>query len=77
MHSLQVFLKNKPERYGINLFIVCDGRTGYILNLAVYSNEGSEESGIITLMSRLLAKYVDKGFTVYMDRYYTSSCGTQ
>ncbi|XP_039301196.1 piggyBac transposable element-derived protein 4-like, partial [Nilaparvata lugens] len=58
--SFRVYLKNKPQKYGIKMFIVCDASTGYCLNFEVYCGKGFEEAGIIPLMRRLLESYFKK-----------------
>lgn len=70
--QFKVYMKNKPEKYGIKLFIVCDASSGYILKMEVYSGKGTEDMGIIPLLTRLLDNYLYKGHTIYMDRYYSS-----
>ncbi|KAJ8890697.1 hypothetical protein PR048_010206, partial [Dryococelus australis] len=43
-----------------------------VLRIEVYSGKGAEETGVMTLLNRLLGSYFDKDFTVYMDHYYSS-----
>jgi len=68
----RVYMKNKPEKYGMKLYIASDPLTGYTLNFEIYSGKGQENNSIIPLYSRLLKQYFDKGHTIYMDRFYTS-----
>lgn len=67
----RVYNKNKPDRYGIKLYIVCDSLTGYVLNMEIYTGK-SDDSSVTALYKRLLDKYLNKGHTVYMDRFYSS-----
>ncbi|KAJ8878910.1 hypothetical protein PR048_019513 [Dryococelus australis] len=53
----RVYMKNKPKKYGITLFVVADSCTGYMLKMEAYTGK---------------ADYFDKGYTEYMDRYYSS-----
>ncbi|XP_046385713.1 piggyBac transposable element-derived protein 4-like [Ischnura elegans] len=68
----RVYMKNKPEKYGIKLFIVCDAASGYVLKMEVYCGKGNADNSIMPLFQRLLQNYFDKGHTVYSDRFYTS-----
>jgi len=68
----RVYMKNKPEKYGMKLFIASDPLTGYTLSFEIYSGKGEENNSIIPLYSRLLKQYFNKGHTIYMDRFYTS-----
>lgn len=67
----RVYNKNKPDKYGIKLYIVCDSLTGYVLKMEVYTGK-TEDSSIIGLFRRILHDYLGKGHTVFMDRFYSS-----
>lgn len=67
---LVVYMKNKPEKYGTKLFIASDPLTGYTLKFEIYSGKGEADN--IPSYTRLLENYLDKGHTIYMDRFYTS-----
>lgn len=68
----RVYMKNKPEKYGMKLYIICDAESGYALNIELYTGKGDIDNSIVPLMGRLLQDYLGKGHTVYMDRFYTS-----
>lgn len=68
----RVYMKNKPEKYGMKLFIASDPLTGYTLSFEIYSGKGEENNSIIPLYSRLLKQYFNKGHTIYIYRFYTS-----
>lgn len=69
----KVYIPSKPEKYGIKLYIVSDASTGYLLNCEVYSGSaGNKKNAIQDLVERLCNKYLGKGHTIYMDRFYTS-----
>ena len=68
----RVYTKNKPDKYGIKMFTVCDSKTGYVLCTEVYTGKGQQDNSIIGLFRRLLSGYLDKGHTVFMDRFYSS-----
>ncbi|XP_049958151.1 piggyBac transposable element-derived protein 4-like [Schistocerca serialis cubense] len=66
----RVYIKNKPDKYGTKMFIVCNSKTGYVLRLEVYAGKGTQDNSILPLFERLLADYLGKGHTVY--RFYSS-----
>ncbi|XP_063220583.1 piggyBac transposable element-derived protein 4-like [Bacillus rossius redtenbacheri] len=69
----RVYIKNKPHKYGIKLYILCDTNTGYVLNCEVYTGgAGSVENSIESLVRRLFHDYFHKAHTIYMDRFYSS-----
>lgn len=70
--SLRVYMKNKPQKYGMKLYILSDPETGYTLNFEIYSGKEHQDNSICTLYDRLLRDYYYKGHTIYMDRFYTS-----
>ena len=67
--SFVTYNPRKPNKYGIKLYQVCDGVTGYCCNFKVSTNEsiGTEQ-----LVFDLLRDHLGKGHEVYMDRYYTA-----
>ena len=68
--SFVTYNPRKPNKYGIKLYQVCDGVTGYCCNFKVSTNEsiGTEQ-----LVFDLLRDHLGKGHEVYMDRYYTTA----
>lgn len=66
-------MKNKPNRYGLKLYVLCDAATGYVLNFEVYSGKnGDTDNTIRAIFERLCSEYFGKGHCIYMDRFYTS-----
>ncbi|KAJ8888501.1 hypothetical protein PR048_007992 [Dryococelus australis] len=57
-------MKNKLDKYGIQLFVVCDAYSGCAVRIKVYSGKGAEEPRVMALLKRLLDSYFNKGFTV-------------
>ena len=59
----------KPVKYGIKSYILCDSATGYCFNMEPYVGEGSTlPDTVFTLLDRLLGH----GYTLYMDNFYNS-----
>jgi len=55
------------------MLTVCDSKTGYVLRIEVYTDKGQQDKSIVGLFQRLLLGYLDKGHTVFMDRFYSSA----
>ena len=74
--SFRVYIKNKPTKWGVKVFVVCDAETGYILNFEIYTgyvdlpDDGNGATYHVVI--RLLEDYLDQGHCVFMDNYYTS-----
>lgn len=70
--NFRVYMKNKPEKYGMKLYVASDPLTGYTSKFEIYSGKGQLDNSITSLYERLLCDYFEKGHTIYMDRFYTS-----
>ena len=69
-------MPQKPNRYGFKAFVLSEASTGFICNMMM--SEGrlkghSEESSTKRVVMEIMKDYQDKGYRVYMDRYYTSA----
>lgn len=65
----KVFQKNKPDKYGVKLYILAEAKSGYVYSFEVYSGTyRSTEDTVCTLMAELM----NKGYRLYMDNYYNS-----
>jgi hypothetical protein len=76
--SFKQYIKNKPIRWGIKIFILCDAENGYIVNAEVYTGK-QEHLNVETnlgvtgnLVVRLTEDYQGQYYTIYTDRFYTS-----
>lgn len=67
----RVYNKNKPDKYGMKLCVLCGAATGYVFKFEPYTGK-SENNTIVALYDKLLSRYLDKNHTVYMDIFYTS-----
>ncbi|CAM1329793.1 PGBD5 (predicted) [Pycnogonum litorale] len=72
----RVYNPDKPDRYGIKMYELCDADTGFINNIEVYtgkvSDQRTDQSLTEQIVMRLIHKYLDQGYKVFMDNYYTS-----
>ncbi|CAK9796635.1 PiggyBac transposable element-derived protein 4 [Anthophora quadrimaculata] len=77
--AFKQYIPAKRSRFGIKTYVLCDCKTGYVLDVNIYA--GSEtritkntpeigKTGNIVLM--LLKPYLGKGHTLYVDNFYSS-----
>ena len=70
------FMKDKPTKWGIKLWVAADSSNGYTCNFEIYTGKKTKDLsehglGYDVVMS-LLDKYLDQGYHVYFDNFYTS-----
>lgn len=71
------YLKDKPTKWGIKVFVLADATNGYVKNLQIYTGRSMEYSrGEIGLCTKvvldLLFGLENSGLHLYTDNYYTS-----
>ena len=76
--SFRQYIPSKRHKFGIKMFVLCDCKTGYILDFILYTgsdtnidndkNLGMTGSVVLTL----LEPYLNRGHEVYVDNWYTS-----
>lgn len=71
--SFKVYMKNKPNKYGVRLEVVTDADNGVVLHFETYTgNAGQQSNTVKDLVLRMLAPFEGKNFKVFMDRRYSS-----
>ena len=65
--SFRVYNKNKPIKYGIRSYILCDSANAYSWALDIYASEGMKLEETIR---RLLDTCLHKWHSLYMDNFY-------
>ena len=76
--SIRQYIKDKPIKWGIKTFLLCESKTGYICDAEIYTGKCDNPTNIEVLgatgnvVRRLLQDYQNKNYTVYTDRFYTS-----
>ncbi len=70
------YMKDKPTKWGIKVFVLSDATNGYIYRLEIYTGKNETLDNATGLCSRVVLDLM-KGFdysgnTLYMDRYYSS-----
>jgi hypothetical protein len=75
--SFKQYIPSKRSRFGIKTFVMCDCKTGYILDFIVYTGANSDitVSGLgkgADIVTTLLAPCLQKGHTLFVDNWYSS-----
>ena len=71
----RVYIKSKPGRYGIKIWVCADSDTAYICNLQVYTgmkNNQREVNQGMRVVSELAAPYYNSGRGITTDNFFTS-----
>ncbi|CAF1419084.1 unnamed protein product [Adineta steineri] len=77
--AFKQYIPSKRRRFGIKVFVICDCQTGAVLDFIVYTGLSTDidldqtlgKSGSIVLT--LMKPYLNKGHSVFLDNWYTSS----
>ncbi len=73
--SLKQYIKNKPTKWGIKLFVLCDSN-GYTVDFNIYTGKSSVVSGkglsFDAVMSLVRKEFLGSGYHIYCDNFYTS-----
>jgi len=77
--SFKQYIRNKPTRWGINLWVLCEAATGYVYRFQVYleKKDGNVESKLAQRAVRdLMATKHYKNNHLHMHNYYLwGTCG--
>ena len=76
--DLKQHVPSKRSRFGIKLYMLCDCRTGFILDFLVYTGSSTSVvrdntlgvSGAIVM--KMIEKYLYRGHNLYVDNWYSS-----
>ncbi|XP_047104586.1 piggyBac transposable element-derived protein 4-like [Schistocerca piceifrons] len=72
--SFRVYMQNKPHKYGLKVYAVAEASSGYVVNFEVYAGKHIVDNSSSAVILRLLSdsSLLNKGHTVYLDRFYSS-----
>lgn len=65
----RVYNKDKPDKCGMKIYMLCDAKTGYVVKMVPYVGISKTVETVVTELS---APFYGKWHTIYMDRYFTS-----
>lgn len=72
------YIRTKRHRFGLKIFVLCDCRRGCVLDMILYTGQGTDiqkndplgVSGAV--VREMMGSYVGKGHIMYLDNWYTS-----
>ena len=74
--SFKQYIRNKHTKWVFKLWCLYDSRTGYTFNFAVYRGKEGEVLSANGLghdvVMNLAGPFLDQGYRIYIDNYYTS-----
>jgi hypothetical protein len=75
--SFRQYMKAKPTKWGVKVFVLCDSTNGYIFRFQIYTGKAAESIDVtLGLCSRsvvdLLQGLEENHHKLYTDNYYTS-----
>lgn len=76
--SFKQFLPKKRHRFGVKTFVLCDCKTGFVLDMVVYTGKNTQIDVVQNLgisgsvVTSLLDSYLDSGHILYVDNWYSS-----
>lgn len=73
--SFKQYIRNKPCKWGFKFWYLADPKNGYTVNFSIYRGKTGEivsGNGLGYEVFGLLNSYLDQGFSLYIDNFYTS-----
>lgn len=76
--GIKLYFKDKPVKWGIKLWMLCDSTSGYCHNFDLHSGKDVDFNDLETVsitsavVIKLCQSMYDSGRVLYTDRYYTS-----
>jgi hypothetical protein len=70
---IKQYMPQKPHRFGVKAYSVCDAETGYVVKWKIYT--GKEDNKLLrteSIVLELLSDFGDKGYHVFTDNFFTS-----
>ena len=71
------FIKDKPTRWGIKLWVLADSSNGYTIDFNIYigraAGQDVSEHGLgYDVVMRLMSPYFNRGYHLFVDNFYSS-----
>ena len=71
--KFKVFMPSKPIKLGLKAYLLCESKTGFVLNWNLHTGMITKDENLITykIVMQLLDGYEGEGYKVFTGRYYT------
>lgn len=69
--NYRVYMKDKPTKWGIKLYELCESDSGYVFDFEIYCGFPGLSNRPVDVCLRLMEPLLDKGFTLFTDNYYS------
>ena len=73
---IKVRMPDKPVKFGVKLFMLCDSKTGYCKNFTMYAGKDDRAVGNVSktgaVVTELVQDLLHSNHQLYMDNFYTS-----
>ncbi|PVD27698.1 hypothetical protein C0Q70_12869 [Pomacea canaliculata] len=70
--SFKVYMKDKPVKWGIKLYHLCESKSGYVWQFEILCGMPGLSNRPYDVVQRLLGPLKSLGYCLYTDTYYTS-----
>ena len=74
--SFKQYIRNKPTKWGFKLWCLCSASSGYTVKFSIYrgkTGEVTSGNGLsYDVVFRLMNEYLDQGYNLFVDNFYTS-----
>ena len=75
--GIRQYMKDKPTKWGLKLGVLADSENGYTVDFNVYTGKDADkdtsERGLgYDVVTKLMEPYLDQGYHLYLDTFYTS-----
>lgn len=73
--SFKVYQKDKPKKYGMKAYMLCDSTNGYVVKFKLYTGKyevDSEGGKTYNLVMDFMKAYEHQGYHIFMDNFYAS-----
>ncbi|PVD27697.1 hypothetical protein C0Q70_12868 [Pomacea canaliculata] len=70
--SFKVYMKDKPVKWGIKLYHLCESKSGYVWRFEILCGMPGLSNRPYDVVQRLLGPLKSLGYCLYTDTYYTS-----
>ena len=68
--AFRVYMKDKPVKWGIKLYELCESESGYVWNLEVMCHQPGVSNKPHDVVHRLLDTLIHTGYRLFVDNYY-------